>query len=212
MSDNDAIPQPRDFWIVREPGMETWHAGTRPPKIIMTGSEVVRTREIPYHQDQKLGRFRRHVDPAKDFRFEVEDLEDRFENLKDVPTEDREDVLQTLLTDIGRALDFNVGGNERAVSAKSDLRELSEKAVTELKPSSPAGPSADLRAAARLLHEALSDPDTAPDMTPFWHAAYDAMKEDHAQNMAICNEEDWPSTLLAALEAIANGPEAGKHE
>ena len=60
-----------------------------------------------------------------------------------------------------------------------------------------------LRAAARTLHDALADPDSVPGTVRGWHAAYDAMRDDHAENMEIGGEADWPSTLLAALRALA---------
>jgi hypothetical protein len=68
-----------------------------------------------------LGRFGHHPDPANDFCVEVEEIqsiaEDRkigFANPDDASLEGR----------IFRAMQFNVGGDEGAVSAKALLREI----------------------------------------------------------------------------------------
>ena len=70
---------------------------------------------------EKLGRFGHHPDPAIDFCVEVEEIqaiaEDRkigFANPDNFKLEDR----------IFRAMQFNVGGDENAVSAKALLREI----------------------------------------------------------------------------------------
>ena len=75
-------------------------------------------------------------------------------------------------------------------------------------------------AAAQLLAW-LRDPETADasltgyqdlDLKPVW----DAMREDHAESLEICGQEDWPATLIAGLEALLEvagpaGPRRARH-
>lgn len=64
-----------------------------------------------------------------------------------------------------------------------------------------------LAAAAAQLIAWLRDPDTADtalpgfrgmDLSPVWQA----MRADHAENLEIGGQDDWPSTLTAGLEAL----------
>lgn len=71
--------------------------------------------------EQEVGRFNHHPDPAIDFCVEVEEIQsiayDRsigFHNPDDAGLADR----------IFRAMQFNVGGDANAVSAKAMLRDI----------------------------------------------------------------------------------------
>jgi hypothetical protein len=68
-----------------------------------------------------LGRFGHHPDPANDFCVEVEAIEGEAKNYRiGFQPQSR----AALLDRINRAMTFNVGGDEIAVSAKNALREI----------------------------------------------------------------------------------------
>lgn len=92
------------------------------------GVAIVRTLErivadaLPIPEAEELGRFGHDVDPALDFCKEVHEIETLLRMVKDdkcprAPVEDR----------IFRAMQFNVGGNQTAVTAKALLRKLEEE-------------------------------------------------------------------------------------
>lgn len=66
---------------------------------------------------------------------------------------------------------------------------------------------ADLRAAAATILSVLQDPDSLPyDQHPDWQAIYNAMTDDHKENMEINGPiewHDWPSILIAGLEVMS---------
>ena len=62
--------------------------------------------------------------------------------------------------------------------------------------------------AAKLLLSGLEDPWHGDEHIPGfrdidWQKLYNAMTEDHNENMAIGGTHDWPSTLIVALREIA---------
>lgn len=57
--------------------------------------------------------------------------------------------------------------------------------------------------AAKVLLEALQDPDAYPGTSGIWQAAWDAMDEDHTENLDICGVSDWPSVMIAALRSVS---------
>lgn len=83
----------------------------------------------------QLGRFGHHPDPSNDFCIQVEALDGRLYsaiNHISKPGEQPESVL-AVLDDIRKAMDFRVGGDPIAVSAKDRLREIESYARKELK-------------------------------------------------------------------------------
>lgn len=61
--------------------------------------------------------------------------------------------------------------------------------------------------AAKTLLRGIQNPDDGDGISGFdevkWQAVYNAMREDHAQNIAITGHDDWLSVLVAALYEIA---------
>ena len=72
------------------------------------------------------------------------------------------------------------------------------------------GEAPDVRSAAGLLARCLRDPDWADTHVPGFRdidfqAVYTAMTADHEENLRVCGAHDWPSTLIAGLEALYEG-------
>lgn len=71
---------------------------------------------------EQLGRFGHHPDPAIDFCCEVDAIEGIEHEVK-IGLADR----GALFDRVGRAIDFNVGGDEHAIFAKHSLRQIADR-------------------------------------------------------------------------------------
>lgn len=82
------------------------------------------------NETEGLGRFGHHPNPAIDFCIEVETLESRLHQAEHGLSKPRSvpETIAAVLHDIQKALNFRVGGDEGAVSAKHLLRSLEDKA------------------------------------------------------------------------------------
>lgn len=80
------------------------------------------------------------------------------------------------------------------------------RAILDAHPEQPA-PDA-VAEAAKVLLAVLEDPDSLPiEKHPNWQEVYAEMQSDHAENIEIFGLPDWPSTLIAALRALASQKE-----
>jgi hypothetical protein len=72
---------------------------------------------------EKLGRFGHHPDPAIDFCVEVEIIENEWLNIQ-IGFENGTPTKDELSKRMEKAMDFRVGGDLNAISAKSLLRSI----------------------------------------------------------------------------------------
>ena len=83
-------------------------------------------------------------------------------------------------------------------------------------PATPSGGCPAIAIASAQLLAWLRDPDTAARNLPGYRdldlkTVWAAMRADHAESLAVCDQDDWPATFIAGLEALleAAGPQHG---
>lgn len=117
----------------------------------------------PTHNDgsgetaERLGRFNHHPDPAIDFEIEVQSLEARLFDAKGGISKPgtKPETVASVLNDIGRAMEFIVGGDPITVAAKATLREIEKDARAALSHTS--GEVTEAMAALAKLRELVTE-------------------------------------------------------
>lgn len=124
-----SVTDPTEIWARPREEFEDGRFEALPTAAPAVSSERV--------SEERLGRFNHHPAPAIDFEIEVQSLEARLYDAKggiSKPGTMPESV-SSVLAAIDRAMDFRVGGDPSAVSAKGVLRKLQDEAVLALRSS-----------------------------------------------------------------------------